>query len=118
MMFFFLGSICCIIFVVYRFMDSTLQKTASALAHLTPNSPGPSKSFQVLVRSIGEAKTKHEEDRIMKREAVVLKEKMASRETNPVSEGLIKEECIPVDPYLYGLCFSIYVIVSHKNAMA
>lgn len=64
-------------------MDS-LQKTAHVLSNL---SQGPSKSFQVLVRAIGEAKTKHEEDRIIKREAVILKEKMSSRETTQVCIG-------------------------------
>ncbi|XP_003382933.2 PREDICTED: AP-4 complex subunit epsilon-like [Amphimedon queenslandica] len=65
-------------------MDNTIQKTVHVLAQLAPSSggSGASKSFQQLVRSIGEAKTKHEEDRIMKREAVILKEKLGSRDTN------------------------------------
>lgn len=68
-------------------MDNTIQKTVSAIAQMSPLNigSGASKSFQNLVRSIGEAKTKHEEDRIMKREAVLLKEKLSSRDTNTVS---------------------------------
>ena len=65
-------------------MESTIQKTAHVISQLGPGQ-GPSKSFQVLVRAIGEAKTKHEEDRIIRREAIILKEKMASRDNNPVS---------------------------------
>ena len=67
-------------------MDNTIQKTVNVLAQLAPSSggSGASKSFQHLVRSIGEAKTKHEEDRIMKREAAILKEKLGSRDTNTV----------------------------------
>lgn len=64
-------------------MDS-LQKTANVLSNFSPSVQGPSKSFQILVRAIGEAKTKHEEDRIIRREAIILKEKMSSRETTQV----------------------------------
>ena len=66
-------------------MEITMLKTANVLSQLAPSGQGPTKSFQVLVRSIGEAKTKHEEDRIIRREGVLLKDKMASRDTNPVS---------------------------------
>ena len=65
-------------------MENTIQKTVHVLSQLTPSGQGPSKSFQVLVRSIGEAKTKHEEDRIIRREALTLKDRMASRDNNPV----------------------------------
>ena len=66
-------------------MEGTIQKTAHVLAQLAPTGQGPTKSFQILVRSIGEAKTKHEEDRIIRREGMLLKDKMAARDTNPVS---------------------------------
>ena len=66
-------------------MDSTLQKTANVLSQLAPNVTGPTKTFQQLVKAIGEAKTKHEEDRIMRREAAILKDKMSARDTNVVS---------------------------------
>lgn len=74
-------------------MDVTLQKTVNVLSQLAPNvtsGGSSSKSFQQLVRAIGEAKTKHEEDRIMKREAVLLKERLSSRDTNTVS---VKKGC-------------------------
>ena len=135
--------------VLYKLcMEATIQKTASVLSGRGgPNSP--SKGFQLLVRAIGEAKTKHvtadhdhnsggvanhltmtnllernfhslfnmssikipyhlntssthslthhmyphtltlsllqEEDRIMRKEALLLKEKMGSRDTTTVS---------------------------------
>ena len=40
-------------------VEATIQKTASALAGRGSGSNAPSKSFQALVRAIGEAKTKH-----------------------------------------------------------
>ena len=74
-------------------MESTLQKTAHAISQLGPSNQGPTRSFQVLVRAIGEAKTKHEEDRIIRKEAAILKERMASRDVNPVS-GLLAGEIV------------------------
>ena len=65
-------------------MDATLQKTVNVIAQLTPGASGHTKSFQQLVRAIGEAKTKHEEERIMKREAVTLKEKLSARDVTVV----------------------------------
>ena len=65
-------------------VEQTLQKTANALANFNPGGVGPSKSFQLLVRAVGEAKTKHEEDRIMRKESIILKEKMAARDITPV----------------------------------
>lgn len=59
-----------------------METTARALAGLGKDS-GPSKGFQSLIRSIGEAKTKHEEDRIIRKEAVFLKEKVGSRDVSP-----------------------------------
>ena len=94
-------------------MESTLQKTAIALSQLTPSGPGPSKAFQLLVRAIGEAKTKHEEDRIMKRESAILKEKMASRDTNTVSY-------FNNGDFVFSVCYYTYIKshvtnVSHKG---
>ena len=82
-------------------MDNTIQKTVNVLAQLAPSSggSGASKSFQQLVRSIGEAKTKHEEDRIMKREATILKEKLGSRDTNTVGP-LLLTQCVHVHVYI------------------
>lgn len=65
-------------------MDATLQKTVNVIAQLTPGVSGNTRSFQQLVRAIGEAKTKHEEDRIMKREAVTLKERLSARDVTVV----------------------------------
>ena len=59
-------------------------KTAIALGQLTPSGPGPSKSFQLLVRAIGEAKTQHEgSDRIIKIESTISKGK----------NGIKRHEC-------------------------
>ena len=70
-------------------MENTIQKTVNVLSQLTPSGQGPSKSFQVLVRSIGEAKTKHEEDRIIRKEALTLKDRMASRDNTPVRTACV-----------------------------
>lgn len=43
------------------------------------NKDQPSKEFQTLIRHIGEAKTKHEEDRLIRREATSLKDKVGAR---------------------------------------
>lgn len=40
-------------------VEATIQKTASVIAGLNHPSGTPSKSFQNLIRAIGEAKTKH-----------------------------------------------------------
>ena len=64
-------------------MEKTIESTARALASLSSKDAGPSKGFQSLIRQIGEAKTKHEEDRIIKKEAVLLKERVGSRDITP-----------------------------------
>ncbi|XP_065178615.1 AP-4 complex subunit epsilon-1-like [Sycon ciliatum] len=58
-----------------------------ALAHLQSGlsamSGGHSRAFQNLIRAIGEAKTRDEEDRIMRREVQALKELCAHPDLNP-----------------------------------
>eukprot|EP00731_Ephydatia_muelleri_P017764 Em0010g862a len=53
---------------------------------------GHSKGFQILVRQIGESKTKHEEDRIIKKEATFLKETIGSPSitSNQMKEFLVR----------------------------
>ncbi|CAI8050732.1 AP-4 complex subunit epsilon-1 [Geodia barretti] len=56
-----------------------MEQTARVLSQLGSKDQ-PSKEFQSLVRQIGEAKTKHEEDRIIKKEAALLKDKVGGRD--------------------------------------
>lgn len=49
--------------------------------HYGPNS-NSSRAFESLVRTIGEAKSKQEEDRIARKELIVLKEKLIQRDTS------------------------------------
>jgi AP-4 complex subunit epsilon-1 len=77
-------------------MDISIQKTVNnVLAQIAPGavSQGYTKSFQQLVRSIGEAKTKHEEERIVKRESATLKERISARD---VSSRQMREYLIRV----------------------
>lgn len=40
-------------------VEKTIESTARVLAALSSKDGGPSKSFQLLIRQIGETKTKH-----------------------------------------------------------
>jgi len=66
-------------------VEKTIESTARVLASLSSKDTGHTKEFQNLIRQIGESKTKHEEDRIIRREAIHLKDKMGARDINPVS---------------------------------
>jgi AP-4 complex subunit epsilon-1 len=59
-----------------------MEQTARVLSQLGSKEQ-PSKGFQSLIRQIGEAKTKHEEDRIIRKEATLLKDRVGARDVTP-----------------------------------
>ncbi|XP_065884904.1 uncharacterized protein [Dysidea avara] len=60
-------------------MDKAIERLAGGGSHVSGGN-APSKGFQMLIKGIAEAKTKHEEDRLIRNEAMFLKDRIGDPE--------------------------------------